>query len=445
MSVSRLGSVATFALLLPGFTIAHAQSAATPETLTVAQCVAVARRQASAVRAAGLDASAAVSDRAAARMNRRPAYFVSAGAWVAPDGAYDPAVTNLGEYHAQLGMELPLADGGARSRARLRADVAARGAEARRVLATRDAGERAATLALEVSRLDEVGLLMREHEAGLADIGALVRSAVRSGARSPADSLRLALAEEDAALDREAHDERSRTARLELLEALARPLEGTIAVRPEPSRAPETPAGADSLALLASAERRPELAVARADEATAGLAAEDAMRSGAPAGDLSLDAGLAGTDLTHAVPASLLADQPNAGFGDRLRRDLGASAALNLRLPVFDAARNATRRARRLDHDAAVVRREAEEAAGKRDALALLERGRSAAKRVGIAENVVTRAESHFLRTKSLYAAGATTMLDLLDASDLYHSARVRRAETREEYRMIRFEIEDRR
>ncbi len=445
MTSAAVLAIVLSALQAPDTPRPGAADPAPTETLTVAQCVALARRQAPAAVAAGLEERAAAYDLAAARRNRRPDLFLAGGAWVAPAWSYDPAITNLGEYHAQVGLELPLADGGRRARERARAEVDAHGAAARRVLASRDAGERAAALALECVRIAETGGLLRDHRAGLADIGTLVRAGVRAGVRSPADSIRLALAEGDAALDLASNDEQAATARLELLEALARPLDRDIVVRADPATPVQTPDAADSLVLAAAAARRPELALARADEALARLAEADAARAAAPAVNLSVDAGLAGSDLTRAVPSALLAEQPNATFRDRLRRDLGASAALDVRLPLLDRARPLATSARTLDLHAAEQRRAAEEAAGAREAGTLLERARSAARRLEIAEGVVERAEAHVLRTKSLYAAGATTLFDLLDALDLDRDARVRRADVREEYRMSRFEIEDRR
>ena len=421
------------------------RAAAQPETLTVEQCAERARRQGPSVRAARLDEGAAAADLEVARRNRRPEFGLDAGLWVAPDGSYDPAFTNLGEYHAQLGMGLPLADGGKRARDRERADIAAHGARARREAESRDAGEHAAELALESARLDEVGALLASHESALGDVAVLVRAGVRAGSRSPADSIRLALAEGDLALDRASHDERVRTARLELLESLGMPLDAALVVRPAPDPDTASTGTADSLALAASAARRPELALARAGEAAARLAALDADRANAATIGLTVDAGLAGTDLTRWVPSALLAEKPDATFADRLHRDLGASAAIQFHLPLLDAARRPSVEARVLDLRASEERRRAAEVAGERELRALLERARSSARRVAIAYGVVTRAESHFLRTKSLYAAGATTLFDLLDALELHQAALERRAEIREDDRMIRFTIQDRR
>jgi hypothetical protein len=226
---------------------------------------------------------------------------------------------------------------------------------------------------------------------------------------------------------------------------MGRGLDDAVVIRPNGEDVARVPALTDSLALAASAERRPELDVARSEEASARLQALDASRRSAPELVLTLDAGLAGTDLTRAVPRALLAEQPDATFGDRLRRDLGASAAFTLRFPVFDAARRPASEARTAQLRAAEQRRVAEELRQQRTARALFVTWRSAAERLRLSEAVVERADNHFLRTKSLYAAGATTLFDLLDAQQLSRDTRLRRAEAREELRIVRFRIEDRR
>jgi hypothetical protein len=54
-------------------------------------------------------------------------------------------------------------------------------------------------------------------------------------------------------------------------------------------------------------------------------------------------------------------------------------------------------------------------------------------------------AAAHTLRLKSLYAAGATTMFELLDAVQFERDTRVRLADARMDLRLQRFRIEDRR
>jgi outer membrane protein TolC len=279
---------------------------------------------------------------------------------------------------------------------------------------------------------------------GLERIGSLVGAGVRSGLRSPADSIRLGLALEDAALDVAQADADREAARLDLLAALGRSLSAAVTVRDAGSVDTRLPLAADSLELLARVSERPEVALARLETRAAELDLAEARRRASPEVTFKLDAGLAGTDLAHAVPPSLLETQPSATFRDRLRRDLGASAALNFHLPLFDAARAPAISARLQAFLAAHARDEGEEARQQRDAAGRFLAWRSAAGRVRATESIVGRAESHFLRTKSLYAAGATTLFDVLDALQLLKDSRLRHAEAAEELRLVRFQIEDR-
>ena len=415
------------------------------DTLTVEECAKLARRQAPGLVAATYDQRAAALDSSATSLNRRPGFFVSAGSAVAPEWSYDPTLTNLGEYHAQLGMDLTLADGGRRQRARERSRLGAETARARRRVAYREAGLEAAALALRAGRLGEVGGILREARDRLEGIGALVRSGVSSGVRSPADSIRLSLALEDAALALEAVGADETTTQLELLGAMGLPLERRVFVRDADGEVESGPAIADSLGLSSLVHERPELTLARLQVAAARLEASDAGRRDAATVELGLDAGLAGADVTRAVPLPFLIDHPGATFADRLKRDLGASATLRFRLPLLDRALAPAL----ASHDAAILAATTRSAAAEREeqrrVLELVARWRSATERVRLAESIAIRAETHFLRTKSLYAGGATTLFDVLDALQLLRDARVRRAESREDLRMVRFEAEDRR
>ena len=93
---------------------------AVTDTLTIEACVAQARRSAPALLAAELDRQAAAGDSVVRSVNRRPDFWIATGALVAPEGFYDPTLTNLGEYELKLGMGWTLADGGHRARERER-------------------------------------------------------------------------------------------------------------------------------------------------------------------------------------------------------------------------------------------------------------------------------------------------------------------------------------
>src|SRR5439155_16291290 len=115
---------------------------APPESLTVAQCVGLARAAAPEVRALAAGRQAAGLDSAAAALNRRPAYTLTGGATAAPPFSYDPVITNLGEYRLLVGMQVPLRDAGERRRERAQAGLGAASASAELERAAREAGER---------------------------------------------------------------------------------------------------------------------------------------------------------------------------------------------------------------------------------------------------------------------------------------------------------------
>ena len=160
--------------------------------------------------------------------------------------------------------------------------------------------------------------------------------------------------------------------------------------------------------------------------------------------DFSLDAGLWGSDLTRATPEDLRAMDPDATFADRLRRDLGASASINLRAPVKTAGVGPSTRARTLALRAASLRSGAELIAQRRVALEILVRWRSAFRRLSTAREATVGAERNLLRVKSLYSGGAIRLLDLLDARRVYQDSRERLAEARQESRSAQFRAEDR-
>jgi outer membrane protein TolC len=135
---------------------------------------------------------------------------------------------------------------------------------------------------------------------------------------------------------------------------------------------------------------------------------------------------------------------PDATFADRLRRDLGASATINLRAPVKAAGVRQSIQAKTLALRAASLRSGAERITQQRVALEILVRWRSAFRRLETSREASLGAERNLLRVKSLYSGGAIQLLDLLDARRVYQDARERLAEARQESRSAQFRAEDR-
>ncbi len=433
-------------ILIVAFALGVAQpSPGAAESLTVEQCVALARREAPSVAAAGFDRKASEYDSMAIAANGRPALSLRSGAMVAPRGFYDPAVTNLGDYEMKAALEWTLADGGRRARERRRGALDLSAARNRLDLESLAAGRRAAELAVALLRSAESEANLRDSYEWLARLGALVRSGVASGSRSTSDSVRISLERDQVAADLETTLLDRQTAILDLQSLIGRDLlESATIVDPSAAIGRE-PTTSDSTRLLDSVERQPEVALARSNESAAHLNLLDARRSGAAQIDLSLDAGLAGTDLTGLVPADLRASDPGATVGDRLRRDLGASAAIRVSVPFLNSARRPTGSAREADVSASGLRSESARREQRTLALSLLARWRSNSRRTAAARITSDRAEVNLLKLKSLYAAGTSSLLDLLDARRVYDEARQRLTEARWEERLARFQVEDRR
>ncbi len=412
------------------------------DTLTVEQCAALAAENAPDVLAARADARAARYDSSATAVNRRPSLALDGAVLVAPNGFYDPVVTNLGEYHAKVVLDWPLADGGARRRARQAAALTAQGSRLDAAQAAREASLRAIEVALDLVRIDEVRAAQADAEAWLDDLNLLVDAGVRSGRRGRADAARVAL-EHDAAAAAELAAEGARGALARELAALiGRPGNAAIAVRAPDVGGTRSVAPADSVALVARAETLPDVRRAATEEALRRIAIEDARKRKALEIGLVADAGLWGADLTRAVPRDFAATHPGASFGDRLRHDLGASVAFQFRRPLSDPALGATALARAASLEAARLRREALIAAHRRNALDLLERGRTATAQLELAQASAVRAEENVLRLRSLYAGGAVGLLDLLDARRQLDDARTRLADARFEARRAHSEAE---
>jgi hypothetical protein len=196
--------------------------------------------------------------------------------------------------------------------------------------------------------------------------------------------------------------------------------------------------------VLAVYDAAPEIAQAQLETQRARLDLDVARRRRETQLTFALDAGLWGGDLTAAVPQALKDEQPGATFQDRLRRDLGASAALKFSLPLSDPAAPHDVSGRAAAGEAAGLRATSVASEARRAALELLDRWREASRRETRARASVALAEENLLRLRSLYASGAATLLELLDARRQLDDTRARLAEARFDARLARLEAEER-
>jgi outer membrane protein TolC len=91
---------------------------------------------------------------------------------------------------------------------------------------------------------------------------------------------------------------------------------------------------------------------------------------------------------------------------------------------------------------AATIRRELARARARREARDLLDRWHAAAGRRDLARDAAVRADENLLRLRSLYAGGASGLLELLDARRQLDDARERLADARFEARLAHYEAE---
>jgi len=424
---------------------ALAAQARAGQALAVRDCVALARARAPEVRIARATSLAARQDSVGHSFDQRPSFSLFGGATVAPDGYYDPALTNLGEYELKVGMEWPLRDAGVRAHGRRSAEVDARAALADQRLATRDAGLRAGELALSVLQMAEEARFQRESLAWLDRLAVELAADARAGTRGKADAQRAALGRDDAVSTLETTERAGHSVARELARWLALPPDSLAEVLAPPDDEPlGPPTGDDSLSTLARYGAAPEVAQARiaSERARIDLALAKQRRQLQLA--LALDAGLWGSDLTTPVPPDVKAGNPNATFSDRLSRDLGASAALKFSLPVTDPGARHDVAGRTAAATAAELRATTTQNEARRQALELLDRWRDASLRVTRARASVAIAEENLLRLRSLHASGAATILELLDARNALDDTHLRLAQARFDARLARLEAEER-
>ena len=238
----------------------------------------------------------------------------------------------------------------------------------------------------------------------------------------------------------------ARAAALELVQLLSRP--ETLApprIREGGAPADRGPVVADSMRALTGLELVPEVRLAHLDSLQHLLDLREAARRKGLTVRLAADAGLSGADLTTDVPPDLKAENPNATFGDRLKRDLGASISLEFSKPLVDATVGPAVAARRRALEAARLRRQNQIATQRRTILELLSRWRSAEERRVNLLQLVGRADQNLLRAKSLNAGGCMTLLELLDARHVWADALDRHADATAEERKSRLSLEIRR
>jgi len=413
------------------------------DSLTVRQCVARARQTAPEVLAA-LEATRAAQHTAlATQRNAAPQLRLHSGTLIAPDGFYDPVMTNLGEYDLRVVGTMPLLDGGARRRERERAGLDLAVSRSELAAGARDVALQVAELALSVFQTGERARRRAETVRWASDVLRVLRSGALAGVRSPSDVARLGLSLQAIAADL-SNLERQRNIEGHALGALLRPdsLGAVFTAIRDTAWSDTAPTAEDSASLVRRFLGAAEVARAEADVRVARLEVANARGRGALTLDATADAGLWGSDLTHKVPPDFAETHPGATFADRLQRDLGASIAFEMSLPLLQPGNTNLVAAREADLRAAQLRLETARRTAAQAAFDLLARWRGAAGLLAMNREATTLAESHERRVHSLYLAGSVSLLELLDARNVLEDARDRLEDARGELHLALLEAE---
>ena len=412
------------------------------DSLSIAQCIEMARANAPDVMAAAADLQAARYDSSAAMLNSLPTASLFGSVMIAPRGFYDPTLTDLGQYEFKAGVTVPLLDSGAAARERARAANEAALATLRMRSISREAGLLAGKLAVEALTRLERERFETESLAWIEDFARIIASRVRAGVSAPSDSMRINIERDMVAASLDSTRTGLHVARRELASLLGLSVEALPPIRESMSLEDLGPTTADSLALVSRVVRHPDVAIAQAEEAQARLDVAELRHQDDLHVGLSGDAGIAGTDLTTWTPVDLRAEEPNPTFDDRLRRDLGVSATIDFRRGLVDPTRGPAIAARRSAEKAAHLRSSNALNAQERAALDILDRWRAAVRGLLTTRSIVERSELNLLRTKSLYIAGSAGMLDILDARRTLDDAHERLVDARSLSRTARIEAE---
>jgi outer membrane protein len=387
---------------------------------TLEQCVAVAKERSLVLKSAHNLARTSGLLRQELATSKYPQVKLGALAIYAPFAnhlGYDPAISNGGEYAAQLFVQQSVYDGGARG---LRADQMQVDMEQRRTDIRR--GERDVFFAVRLGYV-EVLRAQRERELGqestrqLEEYLELVRRLAKGGAASSTDVLKTEVQIANARLELQRADE--------LVETSAIALKETMGLPPDTAFALAGTLQAPSVRVMDSLAALP---IERPDSAL------DLLRSGAEIAKSLIDVELARRELLPAV--ALIADAGVVTSGENLRLPqaerepiLGFSVGVTLELPLLNWGATDLRVQQkqiasenlRLEH-VQLLRSANAQARTLRLQLA------NVLQRLRASQHIIEQADGNFLLTKSKYAIGSALSLEVLAAQQLLIESK--RAET---------------
>jgi outer membrane protein TolC len=386
-------------------------SAPPDASLTLAEALEIARAANAELPVAALDVQIAEQRRLEAEAVRRVHLALDGDVVYAPPDGYDPVVTNSGEERLQLAAGKLLYDGGA-AMAGVRQATAEHGAFAARYRqAVRDVEYE---VRVRFAELLSAGREIEARSEGLERLRgyeSLLESRQRAGQAVAADLLRTRVELTSTEADLIDAEARRDDARMSLNHLLGRDPEGSLSPTPLPP--PAEPATAPATAW----EAAPEIEATRRGVDAASAALDIARSERRPHLALLADAGLWGSDTSHAVPPDFAALHPGATFADRLKRDLGYSLSISVTWPItdFGAIRARIAEAELTLKQARQSERASESGAAFEWALARRAMGR-AYRQYRLLAGTGPQARDAYLEAESRYRGGAGTSLEVLDA-----------------------------
>ncbi|HMF10312.1 MAG TPA: TolC family protein [Thermoanaerobaculia bacterium] len=329
----------------------------------------------------------------------------------APASGYDPILTNLGEVRAQLVAQQPIYEGGARRGAVSKASAQLAAARAHYRMAEKDVDLEVRNQYAELLAAESEIRARQEGLERLTSYRSLLESRKASGQGIAADVLRTDVRIATAQADIGDAEQRRTETRLALNDLMGRdprsPL--MLAALPEPV-APAT----DQEAAWDSA---PEVGAANAETSVAEADLRVAEAERKPHLFVRADTGFWGSDTEHLIPPDLKAKDPDANFGDRLRRDAGYSISLNFSWSLWNKGAMQARIAQaRIGLDEARQRREVEWRHARLEWEQARENRINAYRQIETLSGAIPVTRDSYLEAESRYRGGAATSLEVLDA-----------------------------
>lgn len=387
-------------------------------SLTLEQCLQLARSNSPALRAAD-DATRASelsqSELSTTALPQLKAGLAGSYAPVPPSFGYDPIISNGGQLAGQIMLQQSLYDGGARS---VKSDQLQIDAE--RLARERRRAERDLTFAvkqtyIEVLRAERETELEQQSVDQLTAYIDLVQRLFQGGSASYTDVLKTEVQLSNAALSLQKAGESLQTARYSLSELIGIAVDSSVSV----IGSLESPSDSVSILPEANLSRNLDLSIAGLGTERSVLDVELTKRERSPEISFIGDAGYLSSIENLRLPSS-----------DRVSA-LGYSIGVGIDVPIFNWGATGLRiEQRELELDA--QRQQVELL--HRSLTAELQKTRlglgNARSRLQAVRRNMVKAEDNFLLTRSQYAGGATSSLEVLAAQGLLTETKLSELET---------------